>query len=269
MLKIVSKIYHFILGRKFFYRLNNFIYYLSLKNIGVLNYENNNVSGETYFLKKYVSKIKNGVIFDVGANVGDYSKLLRELNKEVEIYSFEPHPITFKKLLENTKRLNIKTYNLGVGSKDGILRLYDYADSDGSSHASLYREVIEEIHKGKVIEHEVKIIDLDKFVVEHGIDRVNLLKIDTERNELNILKGFEKFISQNKVNMIHFEFNEMNTISRVFFKDFWQFLPNYNFYRMLKDGLMPIKNYNPVFCEIFGYQNIVAILKDKDESEDN
>jgi hypothetical protein len=30
---------------------------------------------------------------------------------------------------------------------------------------------------------------------------------------------------------------------------------------MLPDGLVPIRNYSPVFCEIFAYQNIVAKLK--------
>ena len=88
-----------------------------------------------------------------------------------------------------------------------------------------------------------------------------LLKIDTEGHELEVLKGFEPYIRQNKVDLIHFEFNEMNVASRVFFKDFWEFLPNYDFYRMLQDGLIPIKNYNPVYCEIFAYQNIVAKLK--------
>jgi hypothetical protein len=46
-----------------------------------------------------------------------------------------------------------------------------------------------------------------------------------------------------------------------FFKDSWDFLPNYDFYRMLPDGLVKIENYSPIFCEIFAYQNIVAKLR--------
>jgi len=32
-------------------------------------------------------------------------------------------------------------------------------------------------------------------------------------------------------------------------------------YRLLPDGLVQINMYNPIYCEIFAYQNIVAILK--------
>lgn len=61
--------------------------------------------------------------------------------------------------------------------------------------------------------------------------------------------------------MIHFEFNETNIISHVFFRDFWQQLPGYDFYRMLPSGLIHLKRYSPLLCEIFAYQNIVAIRK--------
>jgi hypothetical protein len=53
----------------------------------------------------------------------------------------------------------------------------------------------------------------------------------------------------------------MNVSSRTYFRDFWNLLPNYNFYRLLPDGMVKIERYSPVFCEIFAYQNIVAILK--------
>jgi FkbM family methyltransferase len=155
----------------------------------------------------------------------------------------------------------VKTYNLGIGASEASLYLYDYADKDGSPHASLYKDVIEQIHKGQAIAHEVRIISLDAFVIKHNIKRVGLLKIDTEGHELEVLRGFEQCIRDNKVDLIHFEFNEMNIASRIFFKDLWEFLPNYDLFRMLPDGLVPIRNYSPVFCEIYAYQNIVAKLK--------
>ena len=261
MVKLVYGLYRALFARRVFYKFNKLLYNLSLNGLGVLNFGSDKISGEEYFVKNYISKIGKGIIFDVGANVGDYSKSLRKSNPNVEIYSFEPHPVTFQKLLENMECLDIKLFNVGVGSEGGRLKLYDYADNDGSVHASLYKEVIEKIHKGKSVEHEVKIITLEAFANEHEIERVHLLKIDTEGHEMAVLKGFELFISANKVDLIHFEFNEMNIASRIFFKDFWEFLPNYDFYRMLPDGLVPIRNYSPVFCEIFAYQNIVAVLK--------
>jgi FkbM family methyltransferase len=261
MLELIYDLYARLFAKKFFNKWNKFIFLLSLRGLGILNYKSYKQSGEANFAISHLSKVKKGIIFDVGANVGNYSKSLIEVNQNVDIFCFEPHPSTFQKLLSNVNHLGIKSFNVGVGSSNGTLNLYDYAGNDGSSHASLYKEVIEEIHKGQAVEHEVKIITLTAFANEHKIERVLLLKIDTEGHELEVLKGFETYIRQNKVDLIHFEFNEMNVASRVFFKDFWEFLPNYDFYRMLQDGLIPIKNYNPVYCEIFAYQNIVAKLK--------
>lgn len=261
MLEFIYDSYALVFSRKIFNKFNKFIFQLSLRGMGVLNYKSDKKSGETNFLISHFSNAIKGVIFDVGANVGSYSKSLRELNQYVDIYCFEPHPRTFKKLLSTVDNLKINSFNVGVGSADGVLKLYDYASDDGSEHASLYKDVIEKIHKGKSVEHEVTIVTLNAFAIEHKIERVLLLKIDTEGHELDVLKGFESYITQNKVDLIHFEFNEMNVVSRIFFKDFWDFLPNYDFYRMVRDGLVPIKNYNPVFCEIYAYQNIVAKLK--------
>jgi FkbM family methyltransferase len=261
MLSQVYDLYAYLFGRKTFVKFNQFMFQLSLRGLGVLNYKSDKQSGEAIFVSSHFADRKKGVIFDVGANVGNYSKHLRDFNPNLEIYCFEPHPRTFQKLLLTVNHLDIKAFNTGVGSTDGMLKLYDYANDDGSEHASLYKDVIEIIHRGKAIEHEVKIITLNAFAVEHKIDRVLLLKIDTEGHEMVILKGFEPYIRQNKVNLIQFEFNEMNVASRVFFKDFWEFLPNYDFYRMMQDGLNPIKNYNPVYCEIYASQNIVAKLK--------
>lgn len=261
MLDLVYALYAFLFSRKIFIKLNKFIFFLSLRGLGVYNYKSDRQSGEASFLKDHFSDVTDGVVLDVGANVGGYAKGLRLLNSDVRIYCFEPHPRTFDNLKSAVDGLGIESINVGAGNSDGILKLYDYANDDGSEHASLYKDVIETIHHGKAVVHEVKVITLNNFVAERGIDRVLLLKIDTEGNELRVLQGFESYIRRNKVDLIHFEFNEMNVISRVFFKDFWDFLPNYDFFRMLQDGLVPIKNYNAIYCEIFAYQNIVAKLK--------
>ena len=247
MAKLICDLYRVLFARKIFYKLNKLLYMLSLRGLGILNYETSRQTGEDYFIRHQLTGVADGVVLDVGGNVGNYARNIRSTNKNVHIYTFEPHPITYQKLIRNVEQLNIKTINVGVGSNNGILTLYDYASNDGSSHASLHKDVIEVIHKEQTIAHEVKVISLDAFAFEYDIDR--------EGHELEVLKGFERHIRNNKVDLIHFEFNEMNIISRVFFKDIWDFLPNYNFYRMLPDGLVPINQYSSVFCEIFAYQN--------------
>lgn len=261
MVELICDLYAFIFSRKIFFKFNKFIYLLGLRGLGIYNYKSDKQSGEADFLKCHLANVKRGVVLDVGANVGSYAKGLRALNPDVPIYCFEPHPHTFNKLRSTVEYLEISSFNVGVGSANGVLNLYDYENDDGSEHASLFKDVIEKIHDRKAVGHAVKIITLNEFAESENIERVYLLKIDTEGNELAVLKGFEPYIVSNRVDLIHFEFNEMNVISRVFFKDFWDFLPNYNFYRMVQDGLVPIKNYNAIYCEIFRYQNIVAKLK--------
>jgi hypothetical protein len=102
---------------------------------------------------------------------------------------------------------------------------------------------------------------LGEFLSSAGIDRVQLLKIDTEGNELSVLKGVESYIASKKIDVIHFEFNEMNVSSRVFFRDFWKMLQGYDVYRLLPRGMVKIDSYNPLYCEIFAYQNIVAFAQ--------
>lgn len=261
MLSLFQNLYAKFFARTFFYKFNKLLYSLSLRGLGILNFESDLMSGEEKFITKYVSKISKGVILDIGANVGSYSIQVRELNPNIEIFAFEPHPKTFEILRNNVVGLDINVMNVGVGSENGVLKLYDYADKDGSEHASLYKDVIESFHKGTVVEHSVEVLSVDALCKENNIERIGLLKIDTEGHEMQVLKGASSYLLNNKIDLIHLEFNEMNVASRVFFKDFWDFLPNYDFYRMLPDGLVPIKNYSPVFCEIFAYQNIVAILK--------
>jgi len=262
MFKIFLVIYRFLFARKAFYKFNKGLYYLSLRGLGILNYESYKLSGEQAFIESHFSTLKEGVVLDIGANIGNYTKNIFKISPDIQIYAFEPHPITYKKLNTSVVSKNFHSFNLAVGSKNGELQLYDYEDQDGSSHASMCKEVIEGIHKGRTLQHDIKVVRLDDFLEEHSIDSIDLLKIDIEGNELNALKGLGNWISQGKIRAVHFEFNEMNVISRSFFKDFWDILPNYNFYRMIRDGLVPIEQYNPAHCEIYAFQNIVALIKE-------
>ena len=262
MLNKFLKLYSKIFSRKRLYKFHKLLYFMSLRGLGILNYQTFKVSGEEFFLRNYISSDRIKVVFDVGANVGGYTKRVRRHNGLAKIYCFEPHPETYKNLVKNVKEAdNIELFNFGLGKSADTLKIFDYKNRDGSSHASLYKEVISEIHKSETVEHEVDIRTIDDFIRKKNIQKIGLLKIDTEGNELNVLLGANKALINSEIDIIHFEFNEMNVISRTYFKDFYDLLKDYDLYRLLQNGLVPIGHYSPVFCEIFAFQNIIAIRK--------
>ncbi len=263
MFNLIYKLYGYLFAKKCFIKLNTILFQLSIRGLGVLNYSNEHLTGEKGWLINYLTGEKNPIILDIGANIGNYSKLILKINSSAVIYAFEPHPVTFKKLIKNIQDLDIRAFNIGVGDNIGNMELYDYDINDGSSHASLYKSVITDLHKCNSVSHIVKIINIDKFLEKENINKVDLMKIDTEGNEYKVLIGAKSSIEAKKIKAIQFEFNEMNIVSKASFKDFWDILYNYKFYRLLPGGeLLEIKKYNPLMTEIYGFQNIVAILKE-------
>jgi len=264
-MSFVYRLYASIFSKPFFAKFNKFLFQLSLRGLGVLNFEGKYLPGEKQWLKKYLKDKQSPVVLDVGANVGNYTCDIFEVNPSSVVYAFEPHPSTYSMLTENMRKFSnnlFKSYNLGVGQEKGVLELFDYVDKSGSEHATLYRDVITDLHKGEVESCKVEIVTLDEFLSSESIQEVDLLKIDTEGNEYKVLLSANSHLKGKKIKAIHIEFNEMNIVSGVTFKNFWDLLTDYRLYRLLPGGkLLPIKNYSPVSCEIYAFQNIVAMLK--------
>lgn len=235
---------------------------VAYNNIGILNYRNAVESGEQFFissvLKKYLSALPRPVIFDVGANIGKYSLMLSETFPGAKIYSFEPNINTFSLL---TQKLNGKAecFNIGIGSDESTGRIYTYSDNAISEHASVFKDVFTTFHRADdLVAIDFKMDTLDKFCERRDIHQVDFLKIDTEGNELNVLKGASRMLSEKKLKIIQFEFGECNVFSRVFLRDFYDLLPDYRIYRLNRDNMIPLFQYVST-NEIFRFQNLVAI----------
>lgn len=233
-------------------------------DMGINNYGSNQETGEEFFISSFLkSKFKEQpiTIFDVGANSGEYSLMIKDVFPSAIIYAFEPNPVTFHLLQEKTKLINkIKSFPVGLGSTKSTMEIYTYKNDPTSEHASVIKEVMVSLHQSDDVQnYQVPIICLDDFCNEHSIDRINFLKIDTEGFELEALKGAAQLINKKKIEVIQFEFNEMNIYSKVFLHDFYKILPDYKFYRLSKDKLIELGVYNSS-NEIFRYQNIIALL---------
>lgn len=127
---------------------------------------------------------KKGVIVDVGANVGFFSKLMRDLYPDSSIYAIEPVPIIFDCLTKNfSGDRDIHFYNIAISKKTKKVTMEFNAE----------RGEISKISKNGNIQIEAK--SLDGFIEEQKIKRIDLLKIDTEGFEELVLSGAYKTLS--------------------------------------------------------------------------
>jgi FkbM family methyltransferase len=238
---------------------------VAYNNIGILKYENDIVSGERFLvtrvLKKSLGGIPRPVIFDVGANVGKYSELLAREFPQARIFAFEPNENTFTQLAAKVGK-SVTCVNAGMGAEEKTEKIYTYSDNLASSHASIYGEVFRTFHKrDDLVEVEFQLTTLDLFCEREKVTGIDFLKIDTEGNELNVLTGGTKMLSEGKIKMIQFEFGECDVFSRVFLRDFYEKLPDYNIYRIDSERLIPLFEYAST-NEIFRFQNFLAVRKD-------
>lgn len=223
-------------------------------------------NGEEDVLKNIRKNHNNRlVIFDVGANIGQYASACKRHVPSAEVYSFEPSKKTFEILKNKSKDLLVKAYNIGFGEKKGTKTLF--SDQDSSGLASLYKRDLEYRKINFEKKETVKIETIDEFCEKNIIEKIDLLKIDVEGSELSVLNGAKKMLRNRKIKQIQFEFGGCNISSRVFFKDFWNLLnKDYSLYRIIPHGLVPVKNYTETM-EIFTLINYLAILKNERKIE--
>ncbi|WP_414585492.1 FkbM family methyltransferase [Scytonema sp. PCC 10023] len=218
-------------------------------------------SGEKYILTKFAKSIDSKnipVVFDVGANKGQFAQTASKiLGTRVKMHCFEPSLITFPSLEKNLDGYsNIQLHNFGLGEFSEEVTLY--ADDELSGCASLYYRKSFGLIK---VTETVKLKALDDFCLENGIQHIHYLKLDVEGHELSVIKGAKNMLSAGRIDLIQFEFGGCNIDSRTYFRDFFDLLnPLYSIYRLLRNGLAPIKEYHETL-EVFTTTNFIAISR--------
>jgi FkbM family methyltransferase len=191
--------------------LKNFVHQ-SLKQaiIKAFRYRTNTMFGHDAFIDiarlSAITGQNPGVILDVGANVGETAKRFAKEFRDRTVYAFEPHPETYKALERNIRGLSVVPIQVALNSTSGEKQLFTYQNSalNSLSEQTPFSERFG--LSGKAI--LTRTTTIDTFCTEQQIDRIHILKIDTEGHDLNVLRGASKALSRGAVDFILFEFND-------------------------------------------------------------
>jgi FkbM family methyltransferase len=171
-------------------------------------------NSERRLLKKLV---KPGMlVFDVGANIGDYSIILSRLvGNTGTVHTFEPASSTFNKLvdrLQKTKCNNVLAHQNATYSEN-IPIVFNEFPEDFSVWNSIGKpEMLNPNGSGEyvpIVKTEiVQAVALDSFCQEHGIEKIDYLKIDVEGAESDTLEGAIELLKNQKIGYIQFEISQ-------------------------------------------------------------
>jgi FkbM family methyltransferase len=123
------------------------------------------------------------VCIDVGADIAWWSKFCKYIHPATKAFLFEPNPHSYEKIRD----LPFNVYNMAVSDSSGqILMEFEGPTSNSRGNSGTY----------------VNKTTLD--FIFHEVDRVRMVKIDTEGHDLIVIKSLEKFFK--RIDIIIFEF---------------------------------------------------------------
>lgn len=248
-------------GKKETYGLWYELYKTALLGMNIGLGGNIHSSGEENVCAFLVKRGNVETIFDVGANTGEYTRMLGSYFPDARIHCFEPAGAMFSILADNMRdNGNVVLNNFGISDERGKGVLY--YDMETSGLASLYKRQLDYFKIDFSKSEKVQIETLDGYCEKNHIEKIDFLKLDIEGNEWNALQGGQKLLGKGCIGAIQIEFGGCNIDSRTYFRDFWNLLhEDYSAYRILKDGLWEITNYTErleCFCNtnyFFAHKN--------------
>lgn len=150
----------------------------------------------------------DGIVVDIGANLGSYIVPLAKQHPHLQFEAFEPQRIVYYQLCANTflNRLsNVYAHNVGLSNEQRITNyvLPNYAEETniGSFSIDFDTRLKDYEVKSEGVTERMIIIPLDSMQYE----KVRLIKIDVEGHELQVLQGAEHTLRENNYPPIIFE----------------------------------------------------------------
>ena len=153
----------------------------------------------------------DGVVLDIGANVGNHTVYFSRCTEAKEIYVIEPVPVAYDILkinLELNQCVNVNTDHLGVALANEETQGYPVAYVDNLGSATLFEAAPTDSYYDERFQKfdPVPVVTGDSIFQNISVDFV---KIDVEFMELKVLDGLRKTIRRCRP-VIHIEVNREN-----------------------------------------------------------
>jgi FkbM family methyltransferase len=194
-----------------------------------INFDGQYENQELSFIKNNLSQhICGKAILDIGANIGNHSIAFAQIAKQV--FSFEPHPITFQLLSLNTSRhKNVRAFNLGASNTTQTLSAFSPLGNMGATSICSDNSNGQNKSEGVV---DLQLAPIDELKEISGFE-IGFIKIDVEGHEYQALQGLKKTLEKNypivALEQLKDEISNGTTSSMDFLKQC-----NYSFFYELK-----------------------------------
>ena len=178
--------------------------------------------GEVQIMER-LTKFKFNTIFDVGANIGEWAKMVRPYQPHAAIHCFEPMPSVFKTMMVNTLQTDVMPNPFGLSDQCEVRDMLFSEDNDRLTTPCLDIARVDP----RVI--PLLMVDGDTYCKSREIETIDFLKIDTEGHEFKVLKGFDGMLKDGKIAMIQFEYGYANVLTKDLLIDFYRYLQPYGY----------------------------------------
>ena len=173
----------------------------------------------------YIHLPEDGIIFDVGANVGIMSLQFAKSIPQGNVYAFEPTHYAYKRLKKNislntaSNIITIQSFVSRQSMRDHQIKAYSSWKVDGKKTGNTHP-----VHGGTAMPaDDVPAISLDDFCVNEKNSRLDFIKIDTDGHEIDVLMGAKECIGKFRPQII-FEVGLYIMKERgISFSDYWKF----------------------------------------------
>jgi len=233
------------------------------------------------------------ICIDAGANVGEFSNYILNIDKTIITYAIEPNPYLAQQELASLAikykgRLFIKNFAIGKLSGTENLSTSQVFNSQIASvlpinieapwHPMIKQKLYEQVNDDKLT---TRVVSVETFCRDLKLDYIDILKIDIQGMDLLVYEEFLKYceigvaiIEVDTADSFYLgtenNFTELARIVSKYNLNFLKVIPNnsdlteFNVFvsKNSKNGIELVNSFKLLDCQIFGrYSKVIGIAK--------